>query len=107
MSLRRDAQKITDAAITAALPDTAVKKALSGVEFSKGKLVLVAIGKAAWSMSRAACDLLADRISDGVVITKYDHAQDLPNVRILKQDIRFPMPTLFPRRKRRSSLSRT
>ena len=55
------------------------------MEFSKGKLVLVAIGKAAWSMSRAACDLPADRISDGVVITKYGHAQgDLPNVRIFE-----------------------
>ena len=85
MSLRTDAQKIIDAAITAALPDTAVKKALSGVDFPDGKLVLVAIGKAAWSMARAACDLLADRISDGVVITKYDHAQgDLPNIRIFE-----------------------
>lgn len=85
MSLRTDAQKIIDAAITAALPDTAVKKALSGEDFPAGKLVLVAIGKAAWSMARAACDLLADRISDGVVITKYDHAQgELPNIRIFE-----------------------
>ena len=105
MSLRRDAQKIIDAAITAALPDTAVKKALKGVAFPDGKLVLVAIGKAAWSMSKAACELLADRISDGVVITKYDHAQGIcPRSGSLKRDIQFPMRTLFPRRKRRSSL---
>lgn len=85
MSLRTDAQRIIDEAITAALPDTAVKKALSGEEFPDGKLVLVAIGKAAWSMSRAACELLADRISDGVVITKYGHSQgDLPNLRIFE-----------------------
>ncbi len=85
MSLRADAQKIIEAAITAALPDTAVKKALGGEDFSGGRLVLVAIGKAAWSMAKAACEVLEDRISDGVVITKYGHAQgDLPNLRIFE-----------------------
>ena len=85
MSLRADAQKIIEAAITAALPDTAVKKALGGEDFSGGRLVLVAIGKAAWSMAKAACEVLGDRISDGVVITKYGHAQgDLPNLRIFE-----------------------
>ncbi|HEY8392352.1 MAG TPA: glycerate kinase [Capillibacterium sp.] len=83
MSLRTDAQKIIEAAITAALPDTAVKKALSGEDFSGGDLVLVAIGKAAWSMAKAACEVLAGQIKDGVVITKYGHAQgELPNLRI-------------------------
>ncbi len=83
MSLRTDAEKVIDAAIAAALPDTAVKRALGGEDFRDGKLVLVAIGKAAWSMSQAACELLGDRISEGVVITKYGHAQgDLPNIRI-------------------------
>lgn len=83
MSLRADAQRIIEAALKAALPDTAVKKALRGEDFSGGKLVLVAIGKAAWSMAKAACEVLADRISDGVVITKYGHARgELPNLRI-------------------------
>lgn len=83
MSLRTDAQRIIEAALKAALPDTAVKKALRGEDFSGGKLVLVAIGKAAWSMAKAACEVLADRISDGVVITKYGHARgELPNLRI-------------------------
>jgi glycerate 2-kinase len=83
LNLRDDAQFIINAAITAALPDTAVKKALEGEDFSGGKLLLVSIGKAAWSMAKAACDILGDQISDGVVITKYDHAKgDLPHVRI-------------------------
>jgi len=83
LSLRTDAQRIIEAALKAALPDTAVKKALRGEDFSGGKLVLVAIGKAAWSMAKAACEVLADRISDGVVITKYGHARgELPNLRI-------------------------
>lgn len=83
MNLRNDAQLIIDAAIKAALPDSAVKKALEGHEFLGGKLLLIAIGKAAWSMAKTACDILSDRIDDGVVITKYDHAKgNLPHVRI-------------------------
>lgn len=85
MNLRNDAQQIIDAAIKAALPDNAVKKALKGHEFSNGKLLLIAIGKAAWSMAKAACDMLGDRIDDGVVITKYDHSKgELPRVRIFE-----------------------
>lgn len=83
MDLRNDAKRIIDAAIQAALPDNAVKKALEGVDFTGGRLYLVAIGKAAWSMAKAACDILGDQIKDGVVITKYGHAkEDLPYVRI-------------------------
>lgn len=85
LNLRNDAQQIIDAAIKAALPDNAVKKALNGHEFSSGKLLLISIGKAAWSMAKAACDMLGDRIDDGVVITKYDHSQgDLPHIRIFE-----------------------
>ena len=91
MSLRADAQKIINAAITAALPDTAVKKAIIGEEFGKGRLVLVAIGKAAWAMSKAASELLGDRISDGVVITKYGHSLgELPKIRVFEAG--HPMP---------------
>ncbi|WP_331665434.1 glycerate kinase type-2 family protein [Anaerocolumna sp.] len=83
MNLRNDAQLIIDAAITAALPDNAVNKALEGENFSGGKLLLVAIGKAAWTMAEAACNILTDQINDGVVITKYDHTKgELPHVQI-------------------------
>lgn len=83
MSLRTDANKIIESAITAALPDTAVKKALQELDFSGGKLLLVAIGKAAWSMAKAATDILGEQIEDGVVITKYEHSKgELPNIRI-------------------------
>lgn len=83
MSLKKDAYKIIDAAINSALPDTAVKKALQELEMPKGRLLLVSIGKAGWSMAKAASDVLGSRIDDGIVITKYDHSQgDLPNIRI-------------------------
>jgi len=85
MSLRIDSNKIIESAINAALPNTAVKKALQDEDFSGGKLILVSIGKAAWSMAQAACEILGNRISDGIVITKYGHSQgDLPNIRIME-----------------------
>ncbi|MDO4634127.1 MAG: glycerate kinase [Eubacteriales bacterium] len=70
--MRRDADKIIEAAIHAVLPDQAVQRALEGRSFS-GKVVLIAIGKAGWQMAKAASEVLEDRIDHGVVITKYGH----------------------------------
>ncbi len=75
MSLREHANQIISAALHAAMPDTAVKAALETADFSQGRLVLIAAGKAAWQMARAARDQLGSRISGGVVITKYDHSR--------------------------------
>ncbi len=83
MSLRQDAQIIIDAALQAAMPDTAVKKALSDFIAPKGKLVLISAGKAAWQMAKAASDILGDKIYDGIVVTKYDHSKGpLPHIEI-------------------------
>ncbi len=85
MSLRNDSNMIIESAINEALPNTAVKKALQYEDLSGGKLLLVSIGKAAWSMAKAACELLGSRIDEGIVITKYDHSQgDLLNIRIME-----------------------
>lgn len=62
-------------ALHAALPDTAVERALGSLPAYSGRMILVAVGKAAWQMAAAAHKQLGDRISGGVVITKYDHAQ--------------------------------
>ena len=75
MSILTDSKQIIDAAIHAALPDTAVKQALEQLPEYGGRLILVAAGKAAWQMASAAQRRLGDRISGGVVITKYHHAQ--------------------------------
>ncbi len=89
MNLREDAGKIIKSAIKSALPNTAVQKALKDEDFlnslnsSNGKLVLIAIGKAAWSMAKAASDILVDEIDQGIVITKYQHSQGhLPNIKV-------------------------
>ena len=74
-ALRRDADAIVAGALRAVLPDAAVEKALTGHQFGKGMLILVAVGKAAWQMAKTATELLGDRIHDGIVITKYDHVR--------------------------------
>ncbi|HPP37749.1 MAG TPA: DUF4147 domain-containing protein, partial [Thermosynergistes sp.] len=73
-SPREDALEIARKAIDAVLPENALRRALEGRLFP-GKVVLVAIGKAAWRMAKAAADVLGDRILRGVVITKYGHSQ--------------------------------
>ena len=70
--LRADADAILNASIAAVQPDEAVKRALTGQVFP-GRIVLVAAGKAAWQMAKAASDYLGDRIDSGIVITKYNH----------------------------------
>ncbi|MBR1998500.1 MAG: glycerate-2-kinase family protein, partial [Akkermansia sp.] len=70
--LRTHADEIVKRAIAAVSPDEAVARALNGQEFS-GRVVLIAAGKAAWQMAKAADDCLGSRIDAGIVITKYDH----------------------------------
>lgn len=73
MSIRSDVDHIIADAIQAALPDAAVARALTGKVFP-GRVFLIAAGKAAWQMAKAAVDLLGDTITEGVVITKYAHS---------------------------------
>jgi hydroxypyruvate reductase len=70
--LRADANAIISASIDAVKPDAAVTRALQGKVFT-GRVVLVAAGKAAWQMARAAHACLGNRIDTGIVITKYAH----------------------------------
>ena len=83
MSLREDANTLIRAALAAAMPDAAVQRALAGADLGRGRVVLIAAGKAAWQMAKAACDALGGRIDSGVVVTKYDHSKgDLPRLAI-------------------------
>ena len=75
MTIRNDADAIMQAALHAALPDTAVKKALAELPAYSGKLILVAAGKAAWQMAAAAYAELDSKINGGIVITKHDHSK--------------------------------
>ena len=70
--LHGHSDRIIKEAIAAVQPDAAVRRALEGQVFP-GRVVLVAAGKAAWQMAKAASDFLGKRIEKGVVVTKYDH----------------------------------
>ena len=70
--LRSHADQIVKEAIAAVQPDAAVQRALKKMAFH-GRVLLVAAGKAAWQMAKAASDALGDRIEKGVVVTKYEH----------------------------------
>lgn len=83
MSVLSDANVIMKAALNAALPDTAVEKALADLPAYTGKMVLVSAGKAAWQMASAAVKILGDKVSGGVVVTKYEHSMgDIGNLKI-------------------------
>ena len=71
-TLRNHADQIVREAIAAVQPDAAVQRALQHMDFP-GRVLLVAAGKAAWQMAKAASDCLGSRIENGVVVTKYDH----------------------------------
>ncbi|MBQ8935425.1 MAG: DUF4147 domain-containing protein, partial [Oscillospiraceae bacterium] len=71
-TLRRDADQIISESIQAVLPDEAVRRALEEFQPRGGKTLLVAVGKAAWQMAKAALDVLG-HVDGGIVITKYGH----------------------------------
>ena len=81
-----DAMEIMQCALHAAQPDTVVCRALRKLNVeSGGRLVLIAIGKAAWQMAKAAAESLGESLSSGVVITKYGHCLgDIPKLKIFE-----------------------
>ena len=72
--LRETAETILHSALRAVQPDAAVRRALENAAFP-GRVCLVAVGKAAWQMAHAAYETLGERISGGIVVTKYEHAR--------------------------------
>ena len=88
--LRANADAIITSAINAVKPDEAVSRELTGKEFP-GKVYLVAAGKAAWQMAKAAHDCLGSRIDNGVVVTKYDHVMG-PIANFICHEAGHPVP---------------
>ena len=88
--LRADAEAIVRAAIEAVSPARAVQKALQNRTFP-GKVYLVAAGKAAWEMARAALAVLETPVAAGIVVTKYHHVKH-PLPGILCREAGHPVP---------------
>ena len=75
-ALRQDADTIIASSLKAVLPDAAVRRALESEAFHPqgGRILLVAVGKAAWQMAHTAVAALG-RVDEGIVITKYGHVR--------------------------------
>jgi glycerate 2-kinase len=80
--MRDDLQEILSAGLAAADPAEAVRRSLSledgslaagGCSFVADNVFVVAAGKAAGAMARAAGELLGERLAGGVVVTKDGH----------------------------------
>ena len=83
-ALRQDAERIVSRAVAAVLPDEAVRRTLRDYRSAGGRTILVAAGKAAWQMAKAAAETL-DKVDGGIVITKYGHVMgEIPGVKCLE-----------------------
>lgn len=71
--LKNNAAQMIKQIIADNMPTQAVVNALEGYDF-KGRVHIIAIGKAAWTMAKAASDYLGDRLARGIVVTKYAHS---------------------------------
>lgn len=82
--IHQDAKQMIRDIIAENMPQHAVEVALQSHAFDKN-IYLLAIGKAAWTMAKAASDFLGERLQKGIVITKYDHSQGpLPRIEIIE-----------------------
>ncbi len=73
--LREDANYIINETLKSILPDKAVRDAVKNIKLPVGKLYLVSIGKAGWQMAYAASCELGEKLTEGIVITKYGHCK--------------------------------
>ena len=75
-----DAMQMVNQIIADNMPTKAVVNALENHNFT-GRVHLIAIGKAAWTMAKTASDYLGDRLVRGMVVTKYGHTNGpLPRI---------------------------
>lgn len=82
-SLRNDVNRIISKLITKINPYEATKKCVETLEFNNGRKILIAIGKAAWTMATAVVD--TTDVDSGVLITKYNHSKgELKNIKVFE-----------------------
>jgi glycerate 2-kinase len=98
--LRQHAREIWESALHAANPSTCIRNAMQisgnvfsvgGKEFNiDGKLIVIGAGKATSRMAQIIEEDLGDRITGGLVVTKYGHG--LPLSRIQQVEAGHPIP---------------
>ncbi len=90
-TLREDAQSVIDVALAAAQPKRAVLRALADLQLGEGRLRVVSIGKAAWTMAEAAVEGLGARIEQGLAVVPYGYSRrSLPRFTVMEAG--YPMP---------------
>jgi glycerate 2-kinase len=98
--LREAAKQIWESALHAANPATCIKQniesrgnrfRIAGFDLpTEGKLIVIGAGKATARMAQVVEEILGDRITGGLVVTKYDHG--LPLRRIVQVEAGHPIP---------------
>lgn len=90
--MRRELEEILSAALEAADPGEAVRRYLKvedgkifagDASFEPRRVFVLAAGKAAYAMARAAEELLGDRISGGLVVTKDGNETTLESLEVV------------------------
>lgn len=82
--LKKDAAKIIRESISSALPGRNVRELLFQADVGSGKLIVIAVGKAAYKMAEAAYDVLRNRITAGLVVTKEgSEVGEIPGFRVI------------------------
>jgi hydroxypyruvate reductase len=83
--LKQHAQSIFQAGVDAADPYRAVKHCLKIDESPTGKIHLIAFGKAACAMARAAVDIIpaSDFAGMGIAVTNYENVTAVANVEVI------------------------
>jgi hydroxypyruvate reductase len=94
IELRHSARLIWEAALNAASPSTCLRNFIQAADGElivagqkiprKGRLFVVGTGKASAKMAQVVEEILGDRISGGLVVTKYGHASPLRRVRLME-----------------------
>ena len=74
-NVKSDASVIIKSAISAVLPGHGVRKALEEVKMPAGKVIVIAVGKAAYTMAKTCEDTIGSLIHKGLIITKYGHVR--------------------------------
>lgn len=89
--LREDALNIFNTAVESVLPEAAVRRALgkwldvNELQMKNGKLIVIALGKAAWRMASASHEIVGKYITAGMVVTKDHHSQGpIPSFEIME-----------------------
>jgi len=85
MDIKKDVNNLIKGLIDDVNPEKSVENFLSGHQLSDGDIYLVAIGKAAYTMGKAASKVIGQRIKKGVIITKYNHSgEGLDKIKIFE-----------------------